>query len=483
MRFFKYLILIILSLFSVNAIASYKAWNGGFYTTPAGAFTATGSTPEEACHKMFDMVGTWWVKGGAYGGTCRDSGGDIRGYYEEEQDKCPPAGYPSYYYFTSGGKVPTTTCTKMPGGQYCVYKAGANPIILNHENDRQSVTLYSVSDKPVSSCTPLFDNECDKKDPYGKCYQPPNDGCTRQADGSIICPENAKPPTPEEQCGGADYCNRPPNGCPEGYVSGSFNGQALCVKSSPSTGGPSTGDGDGSGSGGDGDGSGSGGDGDGSGSGGDGSGSGGDGDGSGSGGDGDGSGSGGDGSGTGSGTGKDYTGLLNSIIASVNDVAKRVSQVSTDIKNENKSLKDHLSTLFDKQKTSDSENTGKIVDAINDSKDTLKGSIEGIGDKLTKIFSDEGKDQLEQLGQPSNDQRVSDASSGAQNALQNLANKLTFSSTGCVSDMTVTNIPMYGSMTVPLSKYCDLLALIKIFLQIATLMGCLRMIDATVRNF
>jgi len=468
MRFFKYLILIILSLFSVSAFASTQ-----YYLE--GASNRLYSTPAAVC-------AAWHPSGKFY----PDSGTNVAGFCGVSEpiysarvmfkSSCPPAGYPSYYYFTSGGKVPTTTCTQMPGGQYCVYKAGANPIILNHENDRQSVTLYSVSDQPVSSCTPLFDNECDKKDPYGKCYQPPNDGCTRQADGSIICPDNIKPPTPEEQCNGADYCNRPPNGCPQGYVSGSFNGQALCVKSSPSTGGPTTGDGDGSGSGGDGDGSGSGGDGDGSGSGGDG-------DGSGSGGDGDGSGSGGDGDGSGSGTGKDYTGLLNSIIASVNDVAKRVSQVSTDIKNENKSLKDHLSTLFDKQKTSDSENTGKIVDALNDSKDPLKGSIEGIGDKLTKIFSDEGKDQLEQLGQPSNDQRVSDASSGAQNALQNLANKLTFSSTGCVSDMTVTNIPMYGSMTVPLSKYCDLLALIKIFLQIATLMGCLRMIDATVRNF
>ncbi|MBW3035061.1 hypothetical protein JGX50_20610, partial [Acinetobacter baumannii] len=82
-------------------------------------------------------------------------------------------------------------------------------------------------------------------------YQPPNDGCTRLADGSITCPDGAAPPSPTGTCGGATYCNRPPTGCGTGYVSGSFIGQASCVKpSNTNTGsGTGTGTGDGGGSG------------------------------------------------------------------------------------------------------------------------------------------------------------------------------------------------------------------------------------------
>ncbi|MBJ8484818.1 virulence factor TspB C-terminal domain-related protein, partial [Acinetobacter vivianii] len=77
---------------------------------------------------------------------------------------------------------------------------------------------------------------CDTKDPYGKCYIPPNDNCTRLSDGSITCPpDQPEPPKNNDTCNGATYCKRPPEGCGEGYVSGSFNGEALCVRSGPNT--------------------------------------------------------------------------------------------------------------------------------------------------------------------------------------------------------------------------------------------------------
>ncbi|WP_171496358.1 virulence factor TspB C-terminal domain-related protein [Acinetobacter nosocomialis] len=120
---------------------------------------------------------------------------------------------------------------------------------MNHQNDRQSTVLYNTTKNPVPSCTPLDAGQCNKNDPYGGCYQPPNDGCTRLADGSITCPDNMPPPDIKNTCGGQSYCNRPPDGCGTGYVSGSFNGQAVCVKSSGSQGGGGQGSGSGTGSG------------------------------------------------------------------------------------------------------------------------------------------------------------------------------------------------------------------------------------------
>ena len=46
-------------------------------------------------------------------------------------------------------------------------------------------------------------------------------------------------PKVEKGCAnGATYCERPAQGCGNGYVSGSFNGKQICIKTSPSTGNP-----------------------------------------------------------------------------------------------------------------------------------------------------------------------------------------------------------------------------------------------------
>lgn len=121
-----------------------------------------------------------------------------------------------------------------------------------------------------------------------------------------------------------------------------------------------------------------------------------------------------------------------------------------------------------------------IVNAVNDVSNQIKVYGEKFDGYFTTIFSDNGKAEIEALGQASNDSRVSSSQSSAQSALQNFANKLSFSNASCVRDMVI-NVPRFGSMTIPLSEYCDLLALLRIFLQLMTLFACLRMFDATVR--
>jgi len=263
MRFFKYLIFVLLSFLSIDVFAAYKAINVGFYDVPQGQYSALGSSAESACHDMFNSVNqtgkVYWTNGGAYGGTCRTSSGDIRGYYSEVADpECP---HPNTVTAVAnvGAKLEAVRCVPLSGtNKFCVYKKSPNTLIINvpsSSNPKQGALAYdlvSQSKTPVANCTPLFEGQCNPKDPYGGCFKVPDDGCTRTQNGSIVCPNNSVPPV-ENTCTGT-YCKRPPTGCPSGYVSGSFNGEALCVKSSPSSGG---GSGDGSGSG-NGDGSGTG---------------------------------------------------------------------------------------------------------------------------------------------------------------------------------------------------------------------------------
>src|SRR5690606_6184278 len=124
-----------------------------------------------------------------------------------------------------------------------------NPSPNTVVNDYFTTTFSSVSAIPDPNCQEEFVNPpCDPKDPYGGCYTPPNQECTRQFDGSIVCPEDKEPPI-EKGCNGADYCKRPPQGCGEGYVSGTYNGERICIKTKPSSGDGSDGGGsDGGGS-------------------------------------------------------------------------------------------------------------------------------------------------------------------------------------------------------------------------------------------
>ncbi|HCQ9958965.1 hypothetical protein [Acinetobacter baumannii] len=545
MKFFKYLIFIIITIFSAPVFADSLIVVSG-----VGAYNgkqASGSTIDAACKAFYtsylnpathgpisNMVGS--------GNACYLSG-SLYASKVSETYICPPIDYPAYYYFDAGSPIPIQECYPT-GDKFCVFKAKPNSIILNHANNRQSTVLYNTSPTPVASCTPLKSGQCDKNDPYGDCYQPPNDGCTRLADGSITCPDGAAPPSPTGTCSGATYCNRPPTGCGTGYVSGSFNGQALCVKSSNSgTGsGTGTGSGDGGGSG-TGTGSGDGGSGTG------------DGGGSGSGtpidtgtgstninnsGSGSGSSTGGSGGGT---TSTSFTIDLSPVVRAISALSDKLTWVKSELVNAVSRVEDKLTQTNSKLDTTNSKldsvksSVDQTTAAVNANATTVKTAVEAntaatngvktvveantnsTANKLNEVVnainnkpvgggggttdvkpvvdaiekqttdfkdmmktdsSDFDTSQYEKIGDASDDPRSLNAQSDAAGSLQALSNKLTFSNSACVQDFTVT-VPIYGSMTVPLSQWCDLLALVKILLHLCTLMVAFKMLDSTVR--
>ena len=147
--------------------------------------------------------------------------------------KCPVSGYPVPTYFEPNTPIPLRVCKQNPDGTFCVYDAQdkLNPLVISTGNYQQ-IVLRSVSEIPSPTCTPEFSKDkCDPKDPYGGCYQPPNDNCNRMSDGSIYCPDGTPPPPIKSGCqNNATYCDMPPTGCGSGYVPGSYNGKQICVK-------------------------------------------------------------------------------------------------------------------------------------------------------------------------------------------------------------------------------------------------------------
>ncbi|MBR7691961.1 virulence factor TspB C-terminal domain-related protein [Acinetobacter nosocomialis] len=250
MRFLKYLILIFSFFYSANALADIFTISGldSDYASEDAACTAYRN-------KFYPQYSSQVDGSGTANPMCHIL--VVERYYpiiKRAGALCPQIGYPMYLFFDAGSPIPQQRCKKVGENQYCVYRAKPDSIILNHENNRQSTVLYNTTKDPVPTCSDSDAGQCNKNDPYGGCFQPPNDGCTRLSDGSITCPDNMPPPDIKNTCGGQTYCNRPPTGCGSGYVSGSYNGQSVCVKSSSSSGsgsgsGTGTGTGDGSGSG------------------------------------------------------------------------------------------------------------------------------------------------------------------------------------------------------------------------------------------
>lgn len=161
------------------------------------------------------------------------------GFIIREEAKCPSPSVIIRVTFEDLEHVPLRVCTEISPGEFCASVGNETTITGGGtylgQVHKPSILHQSLSETPQSSCTPLFsDSPCDSKDPYGGCYVPPDDGCTRHKDGSIYCPPEAEPPKPDDTCNGATYCKAPPEGCGDGYVRGSFNGQELCVKSGPS---------------------------------------------------------------------------------------------------------------------------------------------------------------------------------------------------------------------------------------------------------
>ena len=440
MRFFKYLIFLFVT-FPVFANA-YT-----YYIVGLQSYTSA-SSPSAACRLLLPLNPRLEYVSNTET-ICRvyDTGTQQTTTYGitrigEPEEPGPECWHPDYKIVSqnvNNKQIKSSICVSNNGAM-CKYVGSVKNVTAI--NGYISTVFNSVSKTPDPNCKEdLVNPPCDPKDPYGGCYTPPNQECTRQFDGSIVCPEEKEPPI-EQGCNGADYCNRPPQGCGEGYVSGTYNGERICIKSKPSSGTGS-----------------------------------------------------GDGSGTGSGDGDlpvtpDLTGILNAIknLSSKIDhyfkeTIESIDSMSKKITNNTAETNNLLQQILDKTDTggdgSSDPSTGQNVD-LTETNGLLREIRDGIND-IKKVFSDEGKDELEQLGQVSNDSRYTSAESNAQSSLNSLANKLSFSNSSCVSDFQI-DIPKFGSITIALSQWCGLLALLKILIHLAVLLTCLRMIDATVRT-
>lgn len=266
MRHLKYLIFIIISLFSAHTFSAttfppsvkYYYECGSFTDISALAACSADAKTQDNSLKKYTVSScadnAFNSDGSPYRGTCAVTINWTNGtvtntsstYYVRKNPNydpnqqpppvsCPQIGYPVPVYFEPNTPIPLRVCKQNGDGTYCVYDAQdkTNPLVIS-SGQYQNITLRSVSSIPSPSCTPEFSkSSCDPKDPYGGCYQPPNDGCNRMADGSIYCPEGTPPPPIKTGCSNdATYCDMPPTGCGSNYVPGNFNGKQICVKNS-----------------------------------------------------------------------------------------------------------------------------------------------------------------------------------------------------------------------------------------------------------
>lgn len=207
MKFFKYLIFILLSLISINSFAIFTAK----HLTIAGSYT--GSTALEACTNMFKGVGLYYngVSVTASGGQCMRSG-SIDGRYTEDSECSPssvsskPISVPGWQNWnadqTTAYQAKVQNQTACYNG--CKYK---NPFLTSGDTSDQMKLNFGnpVKDSSCPATSDLPDT------PYPDNVTPPTDGCKN----------------------GEAYCTKPSTGCPSGYTGGTFNGKQICVKNNP----------------------------------------------------------------------------------------------------------------------------------------------------------------------------------------------------------------------------------------------------------
>lgn len=227
MRFFKYLLLIFLSIFSVSSFAD---WKTNPYQTSAKRFEGgrTFTVAQDVCDDFKSVFGSEASRCQIYDRFIyMDHLNTPVKIADFVAKKCPTAGTPLVAWLTKGTThIPVRLCKDgctFTGTGSVVEMTNYDNTILQATGDDKDCRNEYKDDPPP---------KCDKTDPYGDCYVPPDDKCVRAKDGSIFCPDNSKPPE-NNTCNGADYCKRPPEGCGPGYVPGSFNGQQLCVRSGP----------------------------------------------------------------------------------------------------------------------------------------------------------------------------------------------------------------------------------------------------------
>lgn len=207
MKFFKYLIFILLSSISFDALSAI------YRVSYVGTILSQGeySSYSEACKSI---VG----KGTSFG--------EITAVYPAGSDCQFKAGNSAYYAFI---EILNINC----------------PSSVTSENRSGDITKWTpdqtqsyLSTVPQSACyqgcrykSPSLgaDNSSSFSITYG--YPSADSACANITNKPVI------PPNPYQNestaCkNGESYCEKPTTGCPSGYTSGSFNGKDICVKNS-----------------------------------------------------------------------------------------------------------------------------------------------------------------------------------------------------------------------------------------------------------
>lgn len=164
-----------------------------------------------------------------------------------------------------------------------------------------------------------------------------------------------------------------------------------------------------------------------------------------------------------------------------NDFFDRLTGISdyiTAIFNRQKDTNEILASIDDK--LGDTPPTGGTGSESTDEKlDTQTGILQEISDKLDTFFSDEGSEDIAALGSESNDSRHQAELQKSSSLFNKLGSLLNFSDKQCVSDFEI-DTGIYGIVKIPLSEWCTLMAIIKLFLHLYVLLLCLRMIQRTI---
>ena len=217
MRFFKYLVFILFSLFlfSKKANADWYVCTKDSCNSSSYSFIYEGDTTDStallACKKLNPKSQL------VFNSKCMNSDqSQLYGSISSAPSSCPssvssnPISVPNWDKWTldqsdayySKNVTGKTACYK--GCRYKDPSMGGTPPELH-----------------LTYGSPVKDSSC------------PPDGATKP---STPVPDGT-PPQPPTQCKNAQgsdaYCDKPPTGCPSGYKSGSFNNKEICVKNSP----------------------------------------------------------------------------------------------------------------------------------------------------------------------------------------------------------------------------------------------------------
>ncbi|MEG0197099.1 MAG: virulence factor TspB C-terminal domain-related protein [Anaerorhabdus sp.] len=197
MRFFKYLIFIILSFVSVNVFAA-------FYLKSNLTGTAY-PTVQAACDASFSLYALVPKKNGSTWNCIRPSDGSGITIVYEGQTKCESGRnlFLDGFITPPDGFAPDSVCSSG-----CIYQSDGGGTAFDTPNGNISWGINGTSTGATCSVDTPKGEDTPNNDPM-------------------------KPEECKNSNGSDAYCNKPSNKqCPVGYKQGSFNNQQICIKNS-----------------------------------------------------------------------------------------------------------------------------------------------------------------------------------------------------------------------------------------------------------